>query len=321
MSCSGLHSQEEVVDEDCRIKPRSLSARPPDPPELEPTRSGFDVPGLSASHPGCWQVLVLEITAGRLALDLVLRGWEGWSVLSTPSSFHCFSRLSQGLTFLPYRRDCLLGSWAGHLLLRAFLPGIISQAGPWPFPIQLTRHVCQPKGVRFKRWRSQRRLACGNWSQGPPTCPLSPPPKARLGEFHFQDHPSAAPCLPQTFWALWVFYPGQSKEDCGSPNPECPGHRPDMQSLWQAASGRPGQGTERRRRAAADQTRDKSQLRSTPSDSGMGAPAAGAGPGWPALEESGGACSLGLRPAGSWPAAGAVCGARNTGAGSLEGSE
>lgn len=108
MSCSGLHSQEEVVEEDSRIELRSLRARPADPPELEATRSGFDVPGLSASHPDCWQVLVLEITAGRLALDLVLRGWEGWSVLSTPSSFHCFSRLSQGLTFLPYRRDICL---------------------------------------------------------------------------------------------------------------------------------------------------------------------------------------------------------------------
>lgn len=38
-------------------------------------------------------------------------------------------------------------------------------------------------------------------------------------------------------------------------------------------------------------------------------------------EESGGACSLCLGPAGGRPAAGAVCGARSTGSGRLEGYE
>lgn len=165
---------------------------------------------------------VLEITAGRLALDLVLRGWEGRSVLSTPSSFHCFSCLSQGLTFLPYRRDGPPGSWVGHLLPRAFLPGIISQAGPRPFPVPLTRHVCKPAGVRFKRWRSQRRLACGNWSQGPPPVPFLLPTRLDLASFTFRTtppthSPSAAPCLPQTFRALWVFHPGQSSRTVGVP--------------------------------------------------------------------------------------------------------
>lgn len=89
-----------------------------------------------------------------------------------------------------------------------------------------------------------------------------------------------------------------------------------MKSLWQAASGRPGQGTERRRRrAAADQTRDKSQLRSKQSGSGVGALAGRAGPGWPALEETG-RCLLSLASP-----AGAVCGAVSTGSGSLEGYE
>lgn len=39
----------------------------------------------------------------------------------------------------------------------------------------------------------------------------------------------------------------------------------------------------RRRRAVADQTRDKSQLKSKQPGSGVGAPAGGASPGWPAL--------------------------------------
>lgn len=126
-----------MVGEGSRVYFGSLSAYPADPLEREHTRSGFDVPGLSAVHPGCWQVLFLVEAASRLALDLVLRGWEEWGVLSTTSSFHCFPRLSQGLAFLPYRRDCLPGSRGGHLLPRALLPGIMSLARPRPLPVLL----------------------------------------------------------------------------------------------------------------------------------------------------------------------------------------
>lgn len=59
-----------------------------------------------------------------------------------------------------------------------------------------------------------------------------------------------------------------------------------MQSLWQAASGRPGQGTAGGGEGEGElqQTRrDKSQLKSKQPGSGVGAPAGGASPGWPAL--------------------------------------
>lgn len=134
MSWSGLHRQEVMVDEDSESN-LGVSVL------ILQTHQGLNPRALGlmsqALHPDCWQVLFLEAAAGRLALDLVLKDWEEWGVLSTPSFFPLFPHLSQGLTFLPYRRDCLPGSGVGHRLPHAFLPGIISLARPWPLPIPL----------------------------------------------------------------------------------------------------------------------------------------------------------------------------------------
>lgn len=95
-----------------------------------------------------------------------------------------------------------------------------------------------------------------------------------------------------------------------------------MPSLWQAASGRPGQRTERRRRSKGSLSRperDKSQLQSKLPGSGVGALAGGlARTGLPWEESGWRLLSQSLRPPGGWPAAGAVCGRQTQGLGVLK---
>lgn len=52
---------------------------------------------------------------------------------------------------------------------------------------------------------------------GTPTCPLSPPHQARLGEFHFQDHPSAAHVSPRPFGPSGFSILGRAKKTVGVP--------------------------------------------------------------------------------------------------------
>lgn len=158
----------------------------------------------------------------------------------------------------------------------------------------LSAHRGVVHGAEKSEAAGLRELVSGNL-----TCPFSPPCPGWTWGVLLSGPPleptaTLPSALPQTFLAIWLFHPGQSSKTVGVPTPSALGS-PDMQSLWQAASGRPGQGTERRgrRRAAADQTRDKSQLRSKQSGSGVGAPAGRASPDWLALEEAG-RCLLSL---------------------------
>lgn len=158
------------------------------------------------------------------------------------------------------------------------------------------------------------------------TCPHSSSPPW-LGESSSQGpvsstSPSANSGIPPELSGPLGFPSWAEKWDCGSPNPQRPGHSPDMPSLWQAASGRPGQRTERRRRSKGSRSRperDKSQLQSKLPGSGVGALAGGLA--WTGLpwEESGWCLlSQSLRPPGGWPTAGAVCGRQTQGLGVLK---
>lgn len=161
-------------------------------------------------------------------------------------------------------------------------------------------------------------------------CPPPPPPPPSCPgwtwEFDCQGHlshtsPSATQGYPQTFPGLWVFHPGERSRTVGVPALSALGialtcNRSGKQPQAGLGRGPKGEGA---RGAAADQRRDKSQLKRKLPGSGVGALAGGlarAGLPW---EESGWRLlSLSLRPAGCWPAAGAVCGRPTQGLGVLK---
>lgn len=195
--------------------------------------------------------------------------------------------------------------------------GIISQAGatasPRPAPEAcLSAHRGAVQEVEELEAAGLRELVPGTLS-----CPLSSPRQARLGEFHFQDHPlthspAAAPCLPQTFRVLWVFRPGQSSRTVGVSTLSALGTILTCNHSGKQPPAGLGKGQRGEGEGELQQTRRETKA-SSGAHRGVGAPAGGASPGWPALKEAGGACSLGLSAAGGWPAAGAVCGARTQG--------
>ena len=81
------------------------------------------------------------------------------------------------------------------------------------------------------------------------TCPFSPPQSGTVRIASLNIAPLWPQGLPPDLSRPLGDPPWPEKQDCGSPNPQCPGQSPDMQSFWQAALGRPGQRTERRRRS------------------------------------------------------------------------
>lgn len=167
MNCSGLHSQETAVDE-ARVltllthqssNPRALSL---------------------CSRPVSFTLRLLAgVVLGGSSCQAGSRlGPEGLGVGRNNVSFAhlVFSSLppclSQASPSFP-TTDSLPGVWLGHLLPRAFLLGIISLARPRLLPTPLSRHVCQPAGVRFTGWRSLAGLS--ELVLGSLTCSLSPP--------------------------------------------------------------------------------------------------------------------------------------------------
>lgn len=148
------------------------------------------------------------------------------------------------------------------------MPKGLCWPGHQPLHVLLCRHVCQPRGVVHGVEESEAAQSGGTGLRNL-TCPL---PALCPGWSWGLSYPRAT-SLTHSLCAPHVLSPDgvrplsfQSKaeqQDPGSCGPRCPGHSTDMQSLWQAASGRPGQRTESGRRRAGSCTgrpRDKSQL-------------------------------------------------------------
>lgn len=182
-------------------------------------------------------------------------------------------------------------------------------------------------GVRFIGEKSEA-LCLKELVPGSLTCPPPLPALARLGEFSSQGpvsntSPSATSGMPPDLSRPLGFPSWAQKQDCGSPSPQRPGHSPDMQSLWQAASGRPGQRTERRRRSEWSRSRPEKRQKPAPEQAAWrwgGFPGWRAGPGWPALGGVRSAPALSESPS-RWRLAScwSPVWAMNTGSCSLEG--
>lgn len=125
------------------------------------------------------------------------------------------------------------------------------------------------------------------------TCPFSPPQSGTVRIASLNIAPLWPQGLPPDLSRPLGDPPWPEKQDCGSPNPQCPGQSPDMQSFWQAALGRPGQRTERRRRSWESCSRpDERQKTAREQAAGRWGGHTRGGPGWPAGRSKAGAFSL-----------------------------
>ena len=212
MSCSGLHRQDVMVDEDSEsnLGVRGLILR---------TRQGLNPRALGlmsqALHPDGWQVLFLEAAAGRLALDLVLKGWEEWSVLSTSSSFHSFPIFHRASPLFPTAETvCLvLGQATGSHVHSC--RGLFLWPGHGRSPSHSEGMSVSPQGCGSRGGEVR-----GGWPEG--TGPQEPhlpsfllPAQAGLGEFYSQDHLSSPQPLyprvyPRAFWPCGFSIPGRA---------------------------------------------------------------------------------------------------------------
>lgn len=181
---------------------------------VSPRALRSDVPGLSAGHPGCWQVLFLVEAASRLALDLVLRGWEEWGVLSTPRSFHCFPVFHRPSPFFPTAETVCLALGEATCSHVHCCRGLCLWPGHGRSPSCSEGMCVSPQGCG-----SRGGEVGGGWPEGTrpgePHLPLPPPAQVGLGSFTLGTPPltHTALCCPgpaRTSLALWVSHPGQS---------------------------------------------------------------------------------------------------------------
>lgn len=160
MSCSGLQGQEMVIDEAGVLTLLTHQSSNPRTLSLCSRPVSFTLRLLTG--------VVLGVAAARLALDMVLRGWEEWCVLCTPRSFQSPPPPASsftGFTFLPYRRLFAMSIPAGN-----YFSGQVT-ATPHP-----SLKACLSACRGAVHWVEKSEVAgLSELVPGSLTCSLSPP--------------------------------------------------------------------------------------------------------------------------------------------------